>query len=386
MNTPLISTLQIWAFRELLRRPLESMLLAAALTATIAVAGTFLLLPRAIFGTVSQLMENTPSVVVRRVGAGGWRPMPVREAVEAARQVVGVVSARPRVWGAVAGPDGPLTVIGVHREHLPPMVAGHPDPLPVRGQAIAGPGVYGSGAEGALCLKGAVAGDFQVVGRLPGETSLFTHDLVLTHMADARQLVGLEDGYASDLAVDVFHDGEESAILPDLSAAFPWSVQCTTRRQSTGVYADGLNRIGTIGTVAVIPAVLAVCLLVAVNVRKSMGRQTELGILKATGWCTADIVRLQMVRILSVCLPSAVFGSLASFLLVFWPGAAWTGRILLGWTTPPPMLYLDPSGAVWVLLAVAGLVLAPVAASALLPAVRCATRDVTDLIEGSSGP
>jgi hypothetical protein len=49
----------------------------------------------------------------------------------------------------------------------------------------------------------------------------------------------------------------------------------------------------------------------------------------------------------------------------------------------PPKLYLEPQGAVAVLLEVAGLVLVPVIGSALAPAARAATAGVHELIEGA---
>jgi hypothetical protein len=380
---PAFSTLQIWAFRDLLKRPCESLLLATALTLTIASVGTLLVFPRALYDTVDRLLSAAPSIVVRRVDATGWRPLPTRAAVQAASRVIGVVSAKPRIWGIVKGPQGPVTIVGMSDGALPAPVSDYLARAPGRGQAVVGPGVGSSKTDGTLQLEGALRSRYQVTGRLPDETSIFTHDLVLLNVTDARQLIGLAEGYASDLAVDVFHGDEEDAILADLAAAFPWPVRCITRRQSAGIHANGLNRGAALAALAVVPAVLAICLLVAVNIRRSMGRQTDLGVMKAIGWTTGDIVRLQLYRALYVGLPSAAAGICLSLLLVYWPAASWLGRIFLGWETLPPLLYLEPQGAVTLLLEVAGFILAPVFASALMPAIKGATTDVHDLIEGA---
>ena len=386
MNKTLFSTLQIWAFRNALRRPFESLLMAAALTLTIASVGTLLLFPRAVYGTVDKLLKAAPAIIVRRVDAAGWRPIAIEPAMQAVMKVVGVVSARPRVWGLVMGPDGPLTVFGVQEGALPEAYAPFLVKVPDRGQAIVGPGVAPSQIATPLSLEGKHHDSFQVIDRLPGETSMFTHDLVLLNMLDAQQILGLTQGYASDLAVDVFHEDEQDAILSDLTAAFPWSVQCITRHQSAGIYATALNRQSALGTITMVSAVLAVSLLVVVNIRKSMGRQSELGILKATGWTTGDIIRVQLYRELSVCIPSAVMGICLAFLMVYWPGANWLGKLFFSWNTLPPGLYLDPEGAVTVLLEVAGFILAPVMASALAPAIKGASVNVYHLLQGASGP
>jgi len=385
LKRPWFSTLQLWAFRTVYRRPLETMLMATALTVSITCVGTLLLFPRAVNDTVDKRLEAAPDIILRQVDATGWKPLPIQRAMQAAKTVVGVVSVRPRVWGLVLGPEGPLTIFGVQQGVLPEAYRHHLTLSPDRGQAIVGPGVVSPQLTENLQLEGVHRGGFQVIARLPDETSMFTHDLVLLNILDARRLLGLADGYASDLAIDVFHEAEQQAILSDLSAAFPWPVRCTTKRQSAGVYAGGLNRIGTLGAITIIPAVLAVCLLVAVSIRKSMGRQSDLGIMKAMGWSTGDIVRMRLYGALIVCLPSAAFGMSLSFLLVYWPGVNWMGRLFFGWQALPPILYLNPEGAVTVLLEVAGLILAPVIASALIPAVKAATVDTYELIEGAGG-
>jgi len=379
----MFSTLQIWAFRDLLRRPYESLLLGITLTLTIAIVGTLLLFPRAVQDTLNTLLKASPSIVLRRFDAAGFCPLPVPASVRVAQTVVGVVSVRPRIWGLVNGPDGLLTMVGVQKEGMPEGLASQLTRLPERGEVIIGFGVVAGQSAGTLQLEGVIRQNYQVIDRLPEKTSLFTHDLVLMNPEDARQLISLPKGYASDLAIDVFHEGEQDAILSDLAAAFSWPVRCVTRRQSQGISASRLNRARTLVAITVIPAVLALCLLVAVNTRKSMGRQSDLGIMKATGWTTGDIIRFQMYRELFVCLPSAVVGICLSFVLVYGPGASWVADFFFGWKTIPPSFYLETTGAATVVLEVAALMLVPVIASAFLPALKGATSDVHDMIKGA---
>ena len=181
----------------------------------------------------------------------------------------------------------------------------------------------------------------------------------------------------------MFHSGEEDAILSDLSAAFPWPVRLIPRNQSVGIYSTYYSRRSAVALIAAIPAILAICLLVAVNVRQSVDRKRDVAILKAVGWTTGDIVRLLFYRVAFIGLTSVALGMATAFLLVFGPLNQWIGTVLLGWGSLPPRLNLDPEGALIVLLEVSACVLIPFMGSALSPALTAAARDVQELLQGA---
>ena len=385
MRKPLIHPIHLWAVRDALARPFESLLTAAALGLTIMIVGTSLLVPHAVSATVNAIMKDAPSIIVRKINAVGWQPLPADPAVAAASRVPGVVRAKPRVWGVVNGPEGPLTVVGIRPQDGEALPGIGPEQTPLAGMAVLGPGVRADGFDNSILLSGSTAKRFEISGRLPRTSGMVTQDLVLLSMGDARQLLGIPAGFASDLAVDVFHPEEESAILPDLSKAFPWPVRLIPRLQSIGLYSGDYSRRSAIAMIAAIPSILAVCLLVAVNIRKSVDQKRELAVLKSVGWTTGDIVRLLGYRVLFIGIPAAALGMAAAFLLVFGPLNQWIGTLFLGWSTPPPALNLEPEGAVVVLLEVVGCVMIPFLGSALSPALTGAAHDVQELLEGAEG-
>ena len=385
MKKPLIRPIHVWAVGDAIRHPFESLLTAAALFLTILVVGTGLLVPNALSSTIRNILKGAPSIIVRRINPVGWQAIPAETGVAAASNVTGVIDVRPRVWGLVAGPSGPLTVVGVSpddRTVLPDVAL---EKTPTSGQAIVGPGVSPETLDEGLLLSGVEEKRFDIISKLPGELGIVAHDLVLMSVGDARQLLGLPEGYASDLAIDVFHSEEEDAILSDLSDAFPWPVRLLPRNESVGMYSTYYSRRSAIALIAAIPAILAICLLVAVNVRKSIDRKKDVAILKAVGWTTGDIVRLLFYRVAFIGLPSAALGMATAFLLVFSPLNQWIGAVFLGWSSPPPLLHLDPEGAFIILLEVSACVLIPFIGSALSPALAGAARDVQELLQGADG-
>ena len=230
-----------WAVRDILRQPLEAVVLFLSLASLAAVLGTVLLLSQSLSHTAQRILNDAPALVIRRVGIGGWMPMPAQESIRLAKSVVGVIGARSRIWGTVNGPAGPVTVFGIdqaaERGGLPDNI-----PLPSPGQAILGPGVLAVAGTDSVKLSGTNSLVVKVAAVLNSRTSMVAHDLVLLDPEDARHILGIAPGYASDVAVDVFYENEADAILPDLAAVYPWPVRLTTRREAAGIYSAGLAR------------------------------------------------------------------------------------------------------------------------------------------------
>jgi len=378
MKRPVLQALLAWSIRDLVRRPLESGLLVTALLLTVSVTAAPLLFTQALSTTSGLMFRDAPSLVVRKLNALGWTPIPSDQSVQLAKSVPGVIAARPRVWGRVAGPEGPLTVIGIDR-YGPPLPQS--TALPGREEAVVGTDVKGDRVAPFLTLTGQRTATLKIVGRSDAMTGIAEPNMVLLHIDDARDLLGVPDGYASDLAIEVFNPAEESAILPDLTAAFPWTVRITTRTESAGIFAAGLARMGGMAVAFLVPALLALCLLVAVTVRDRFGRRFEIGLLKALGWTTGDIVRLQVSRALLIGIPGAAGGIMLALLLVFWPNANWPVRLCPEWQALSSRLSFSPGDAGLILLEVTGLVVFPFLAATIGTVLRCAIADPQEMLE-----
>ncbi len=378
MKRQVLQPLLAWAIRDLVRRPRESGLLIIALLLTVSAAAAPVLFTQALSTTANLMLRDAPSLIVRKFNALGWTPIPSDQSVILAKSVPGVISARPRVWGRIAGPEGPLTVIGVDRYGplLPQSTV-----LPGRGQAVIGTDVKEERATPLLTLTGQRTTTLRIVGRSDVKTGIAASNVVLLHIHDARDLLGIPDGYASDLAIEVFNPAEESAILPDLTAVFPWTVRITTRTESAGIYDAGFARIGGMAIAFLVPALLALCLLVAVTVKDRLGRRSEIGLLKALGWTTGDIVHLHIARASLIGIPGTIGGMMLAFFLVFWPNANWSGRLCPEWQVFASRLAFSPQDAGLVFLEVTGLVVLPFLAATIGTVLRCAVADPQEMLE-----
>jgi len=374
-----------WAARDLLRRPYESILLVCAITLLIAFTAASLLVVQALSDTATELLKEGPSIVVRKISSGGWVPLPTHESLERAREVPGVINARARLWGVAAGPEGPVTVIGVDELSAKLLQSDGFSHLPQPGEAVIGQGVRADSIKGHVTLTGQEKMDFKIVDVLDSRSNLVTYDIVLLNEADARILMAIPPGFSSDIAIEVFHDEEEHALLPDLAAVFPWPVRITTRTEAIANYSAGWAYRGGTAVLQILPAVLAVALIVAATIRDHIGRKHEVGLLKALGWTTTDVVRLQMYRAILIALLAAALGMLLASLMAFWPGSPWVGFFLFGWKTHWSGLHLNTSGAVLVLLEVTAFLILPFLLATLLPTLKEATADPRDLFQSYYG-
>jgi hypothetical protein len=382
IRAPWRSPLIVWAARDLMRRPGRSLLLFVALALVVLLMEWVLLLEQSLSTAGRRLIAEAPAVVVRRVNTGGWAPLPEAEALAAARSVAGVLRPRARVWGVARAPQGVVTVIGVGRESgsegLPENI------MPAPGRAWIGPGVHLPEDAAGLFLQAAGHLELEIAGRLPAAAGMAVHDVVAVHPADARRILGLAPGQASDLALDVFHEPEAAALVADLTAAFAWPVQVMTRSDHLErTLADISRRSGMI-LLAFGPALLALALLAADIGAWGHRERWHHGLLKALGWTGGELLRLQIYRGLMVGAPALAVGTAGAYALLFFPGMTFVPRWLFEWNGPPPGLYLSAQGAAGGFAL--GLLLAgvPFLAAVFISGWQAAAVDPSDCIEGES--
>ncbi len=358
----------IWAARDIQRHAGRSTLLFACLACLVFSTATALLFSQALDFTWVRLMDHAPDLVVRRINAGGWVPLPVEEALACAKKVPGVLDPTPRLWGVVPGPGGPVTVVA--------SIAAVPESIlngikpPSAGQAVVGQGVARFVSASRLNLGNRDGIPVKVIDTFPAGSGLATHDLVWMTPEDARHLLGLAPGQASDLAIHLFRREEEQAIQADLATAFPWPVHITDRSTSALHHHTRAVRMGSLALVAGIPALLALLLIIAGTAVGHTGQHAQWGLLKAMGWTTADIVRLQVTQAIIVGLPAVVIGLAAAYAVVFYPPAAGMTAFWFTGGQHLPALTLNGTPAGLIMLEIGAMVALPYLATVFFTSLR----------------
>ena len=114
------------------------------------------------------------------------------------------------------------------------------------------------------------------------------------------------------------------------------------------------------------------------------GERREIGVLKAVGWRTGDVLIARLWENTVIALYGAVPGILAAYGYVFLARAPGLDEVLLGWSSIYPALRLTPAVDPGQFLVLLCLVVIPFVAASLVPAWRTATHDPHSLLRGVS--
>lgn len=378
------------ALGALSRRRGRNAAIVVGLSAVVALFSSTLFLSEALRAEYRRLAQGMPDLTVQRLVAG--RPALLAESDARAIEALGLPGLRrvtPRVWGYlfVAPIEGNVVVVSTEGTSF--------DSDLIDGRAPAGDDEIAIGTAIARSL-GARVGDelalagagsvepaiLRIVGIVDPGTAALSGDLVLTGDARARSLLGVPEGQATDLAV-VLARSEESDVVTTAITQRIAGARVVDRRLLERTYELTFDaRAGFLGAVLV-PALLAL-LLLAWDRLTGLGEmeRREIGVLKATGWSTADVLAARMWESGIVAVIGGALGIVLGYLHAFVLGAPGISGALFGWSVLHAELALAPAVDGAQILAILGAIVIPFIAVSVVPAWRAAMLDPDRLLRG----
>lgn len=354
---------------SLLRRKGKNLALLAVYALVVFAVASVLLLTRSLRDQALRAVHGAPEIVLQRLTAGRHDLSPP-EYVEAAKMIRGVTGARGRLWGYYFDP--------VSGANYTVMV---PDRFwGARGEVVVGPGVarvrrlqlgdlldVRTGDDGYLRLR--------VREIAPHEAELVASDLVLVGEEDFRRWFGMKDGRFTDVAVRVRNSREVDTVVHKLLEGLP-DARAITRADVERTYAAVFDwRSGLVVTVLA-GAVLAFVVLAWDKASGlSAEERREIGVLKAIGWDTADVLLVKLWEGAVVSLTAFGLGALAAYAHVVLGQAALLRPALEGWSGLYPDLDLAPTVTGLELATLLFLTVVPYTVATIVPSWRAATAD-----------
>jgi ABC-type lipoprotein release transport system permease subunit len=354
---------------SLLRRKGKNGSLLLVYTLMIFLLASVLFFTHALKHEAAAVLQSAPEIIVQRTLTGRYQPIPIAYA-DKIKEIRGVISVRPRLWGYYY--DGSF-------------LANYTLMAPADNPPAAGEIVIDSGISK---VREAFEGDtvgftgydgkpqsFRIAGVLPEESQLLSADLILISEADYRALAGLPAGEATDLVLKVRNPKEFTTIAEKIRKLLP-DTRPIIRSEILRTYDAVFSWRG--GVIIVIFSI-AVLAFVIFAWDKATGlsaeERKEIGILKAIGWETSDVLQMKLWEGLAISLTAYLLGVILAFGHIFFTSSLLFAQVLKGWSTLYPSFRLVPFVDFGDLATLFFLTVVPYTITTIVPSWRIATID-----------
>lgn len=369
-----------YALSSLLRRKYRNISLIAVYALTITILASVLFLTYSLKLEASHILIDTPDLIVQRLSAGRHDLIP-SEYVKTISDIPGVGSAIPRYWGYYYDSlsHSNYTLIGIEGD-IPglSLLEGRMPSAPRECAIGAGVGsvrIVGIGDTLALINSRNTGIVFHITGTFRSESNILTNDLIVMGSKDLVQFFDLPAGRATDIAVTVHNPNEVSTIAVKIKTEHP-DTRPITKSEILRTYDAVFNWRSGIMLTIFSSALIAFCILAwdkATGI--SAEEKHEIGILKAIGWDTADILELKFWEGIVISLTSFLLGLIAAFIHVFFLNATILSPVIKGWSVLFPAFRLTPYIDIYQIFVLAFLTVTPYVASTIIPSWKTAITD-----------
>ncbi len=184
---------------------------------------------------------------------------------------------------------------------------------------------------------------FEVASVLSPDSELLSADLILLSENDFRAFFEYPAGHFTDIALSVANPQEVRNVAAKLSESLPDS-RPILREEVLRTYQSIFDwREGIVLTVLA-GAILAFVILAWEKASGlSAEEKREIGILKAIGWETGDVIRMKLWEGMLISLTAFLLGFIGAYVHVFHFGAAIFEPVLKGWAVLYPRFTLIPA-------------------------------------------
>lgn len=317
----------------------------------------------------SLVLNDAPEIIVQRLVAGRHDLMPEQE-IEKIRAITGVDSVRGRLWGYYYDPIFRANYTLV----VPPEFKYGAGNLVV-GKGVSRSSIVSEGGMMPLKTHDGITVMLTVQDTLSSASELVSSDLILISEADFRNIFGIRKGLVTDIAVSVRNPKEIPTIANKINKILPDS-RPITRSEILRTYDAVFNWRGGIMLLILSGCVIAFMIFSWDKAAGlSAGEKKEIGILKATGWETSDVILLKFWEGMVMSLSSFLGGVVLAYLHVFFTSSVLFSPVLKGWSVLYPEFRLVPFIDAYQIAAVFCLTVLPYTAATIIPAWKAANTD-----------
>jgi ABC-type lipoprotein release transport system permease subunit len=354
---------------SLLRRKGKNAALVIVYTLVVFMLASVVFFVQAIKREASVILKDTPDMIIQRMSAGRHELIPVSY-LDQILSIRGVSTAQARLWGYYYDP-----VVGANYTLMVSEDSGPP-----AGSIIIGQGV----SRARLALEGdalefrshdGTVIDLNVKSTIARESELVSSDLILISEQDFRRIFGTPAGFATDLAIRVKNPREIPTVALKAAVLLPDTRQIL-REEILRTYDAVFSWRGGMMLVILCGSLLAFIILAWDKASGlSSEERREIGILKAIGWETSDVLLMKFWEGMAISLSSLLAGVILAYAHVFFTSAALFEGALKGWSVLYPSFRVTPFIDFSQLVILFFLAVVPYTVATIIPSWRAATVD-----------
>jgi len=358
------------------RRKGKNLSLVVVYTFVIFLLASVMFFAQAIKKEAGLILRDAPEIMVQRLVAGRQGFIP-ESYIDAIRKIRGVQSVTPRLWGYYYDGQSGANYTLMANEDL----KGRP------GEIIIGKGVTLRRAttEDKIITKKNDSIPFKsydgsylmlkISGILPAASELVTSDLVLVSETDFRKIFAITRDHATDLVLQVRNEKELSTIAAKITQLYP-DTRPILRSEILRTYEAVFDwRAGVI--IVILSSAFFAFIILAWDKATGLSAEEkrEIGVLKAIGWETSDILLMKFWEGAAVSLSAFLMGILLAYLHIFFSASALFAPVLKGWSVLYPDFRLTPFIDPYEIAILFFLTVIPYTVATIVPSWRSATID-----------
>jgi hypothetical protein len=353
---------------SLARRTGKNAALLLVYTAIVFLLASVMFFTHALRREAALVLAGAPELTVQRMVAGRHDLVP-RRYLGAIRAIRGVSGARGRLWGYYYDP-----AVSANYTLLVP-----PD-APPGGFIDIGNGISRTRSaypEDLLSLRryDGTTVTLTVRNILSPESELVSSDLMLVAEQDFRSLFGVRQGSFTDIAVQVRNAQEVATVAEKVLRLFP-DARPIMKSEILRTYSTVFDwRSGLV--VVILSTALLAFVIFAWDKASGLSAEEkkEIGVLKAVGWETADVLLMKFWEGTVISLTAFLSGMLLAYVHVFFFSAALFEPVLKGWSVLYPHFRLTPFVSPYQVATLFFLTVVPYTVATIVPSWRAATID-----------
>ena len=325
-----------YTLSSLLRRKRKNAALYIVYTLVVFLLASVIFFTHSLKKEAALVLKEAPEMVVQRIVAGRHELIPVSY-LDKIKNIPGVSAATGRLWGYYYDP-----ISGANYT----LMVSEDSPLS-SGRIEIGEGV----SRARLAFEGDTLEfrtydgsiiELEVSGLISAESALVSSDLILMTEDDFRRLFGISEELATDLVLRVGNPRELSVIAVKIAELLPDTRQIP-RDETLRTYDAVFDWRGGLLLVILSGGLLAFIIFAWDKASGlSAEERREIGILKAIGWETSDVIQAKIWEGLVVSLTAFSTGVLLGYAHVFFTAAKLFEPVLKGWAVLYPQFKLTP--------------------------------------------